>query len=106
MRNLILIIALLGIAQLATVTAILEGTACTFMGNFDYPGNDLWGYEQKMNTVEECCDLCTKRAECVAWTFMTYSNWTYGKCFLKSAVSSPVLNTVVGREFLSGIVSK
>ena len=104
MKSLILIIALLGVAQLAT--AVLEGTACTFTGNFDYPGNDLWGYDQKVNTIDECCALCTNRAECVAWTYMKYSNWTYGKCFLKSAVSSPVLRTGSEPEFISAVVSK
>lgn len=99
--TLILIIALLGIAKLATA----QTKTCSLEGNFDYMGNDLNIMGIEINSIGECCNLCTKTDGCNAWTFLKYDNWTFGKCYMKTAAGEKVYNTRIGREIYSGIVT-
>lgn len=88
---------------LQTTTATQQN-ACAIMGNFDYIGNDLTTLGQVVNSIDECCDLCSKNLACKAWSYLKYSNWNYGKCYLKSAIGDKYTNQTEGRTILSGVV--
>ncbi|CAF0989359.1 unnamed protein product [Brachionus calyciflorus] len=86
-------------------TTPVEPRKCSFQGNFDYIGNDLYGYEQRMNSMDECCALCIKTQGCAAWTFLNYTGWTQGKCFLKSSTGEKAFSAGGDRQLYSGIVT-
>nr|XP_006824784.1 PREDICTED: uncharacterized protein LOC102804845 [Saccoglossus kowalevskii] len=77
--------------QTSEVTTLsMEG--CKSDADTDRPGSDInVGSDLPVANPQACCDACTDRVGCVAWTFQKKIN--YGNCWLKNQVPNPVPNT-------------
>jgi alpha-2-macroglobulin len=82
---LLVAIAPLGSSPFASAQEIpIPARFATSHQNVDYPGNDLTPLYDV--PLERCFATCLNREDCVAFTY----NETYGVCFPKRALSSPV----------------
>ncbi|RMZ95160.1 hypothetical protein BpHYR1_030439, partial [Brachionus plicatilis] len=61
----------------------VNAQTCTFESNVDYFGNDLGTGPCIVKTLDDCCALCYRVAQCAAWTFLPST----GACWLKYTVT-------------------